>query len=297
MPSWSVLARSVHPRLVVCLAPALVFSASAARAESRQCIEQHARAQDLRREGNLLQAKLMLAACSRDERCPSVVSAECTEMLEQLRPSIPSVVFAAVSPEGRDTVDVEVYVDGELRLQQLPLKAVEFNPGQYRFRFVAASGESIEQPLLLREGERNRRLVIDFRPPGGAPEPAFPEEPPEEPPAEEPSSPTASYVLGGIGLASLGSFAFFAVQGRRIQERCIPTCSDEEVDVIYRNYLVADISLGVGLVALTTATILYFTHDSTPARRNGAASRRSRSVEMDAGVLPGGGFLGLNGHF
>src|SRR5690606_11281098 len=93
----------------------LLLAAPGARAEvppppqAPQRSELHARGEDLRREGKLLQAGQALQACSRDLECPGVISTECAQMLEQLRPSIPTLVFAAIDAQGRDTADVQVY--------------------------------------------------------------------------------------------------------------------------------------------------------------------------------------------
>lgn len=273
-----------------------MLAAPGARAEvppppqAPQCIELHARGQDLRREGRLLQAEQALQACSRDLECPGVISTECAQMLEQLRPSIPTLVFAAIDAQGRDTADVQVYVESEQRLDKLPIQAVEFNPGRYQFRFVGPSGEVVEKTLLLREGEKNRRVVIDFRPVDPPPVPG---------PGPESSGsgvPVASYVLGGLGILGLGSFTYFGLQGKLLEDDCSPRCSNDQIDDLRRNYLIADISLGVGIAALGAATIVFLASErDAPEIHAPRAARRSPKLEWQLGAGPGS--LQLSGSF
>lgn len=72
--------------------------------------------------------------------------------------------------------------------------------------------------------------------------------------------PVASWVLGGIGVAATASFVGFALAGKSAQsnelEACKPNCSSRAIDAVFREYLVADISLGVAVVSLAVATVL-----------------------------------------
>jgi hypothetical protein len=117
--------------------------------------------------------------------------------------------------------------------------------------------------VLLRTGERNRSVIATMD--GGRddrPDDARRDDARE---GEKPSGnvPTATWVFGGIGILALGSFGTFAVLGAqekaRLRTTCSPACSDSEVSTLRRDYLVADISLGVGIVALGLATIFLLT--------------------------------------
>ena len=126
-----------------------------------------------------------------------------------------------------------------------------------------------KRSIVAREGEKNRTVRIELprKPPPrvapaeGRPEARPPAEPPPEPIRAKP--PAMAWVLGSVGVAALGSFAYFAISAES-QTSCAPSCSDGEADEIYRKYLVADISLGVGVVALGVATYLFLKTPSKP---------------------------------
>jgi hypothetical protein len=135
-------------------------------------------------------------------------------------------------------------------------------------RFVAESGATTEQTLVARQGEKNRKVVVEFHtkaPPATQPPPAIPSASSSEEPDSKATRPTPVlvYVLGGVGVAALGSFAFFAASGKQKEnemfDECAPGCPQEDADSMRTRYLIADVSLGVSLLSLGTATVLYFT--------------------------------------
>jgi hypothetical protein len=74
--------------------------------------------------------------------------------------------------------------------------------------------------------------------------------------------------LGGLGLAGIGTFAYFGLSGKaeentlRGKTGCAPSCTPEETDPVRTKFLIANVSLGVGIVALGAATIIAFLHQS-----------------------------------
>jgi hypothetical protein len=73
--------------------------------------------------------------------------------------------------------------------------------------------------------------------------------------------PTASYLLGGLGVASLATFAVLATSGyaaeRRLRRTCAAACSSGKVDSVRTRYVVADVALGVGASSLIAAAALW----------------------------------------
>jgi hypothetical protein len=206
--------------------------------------------------------------------CPNVVRDECATQLRRLLPRIPRVVFAARNPDGQDLVDVRVYANGSLLLSQLGAEGLSMNPGRYRFALVGPDGRKTERDVLLREGEVNRRVDVVFVPPA-APGMA-PESPPPAPQTIWTLPVTISAVIAATGLALFG---FFAITGKSI-ESCRPACTRSEVDQLRRDYLVADVSLGVAVVSAATGA--YFVWD----RRASAGPITARLSHRH-----GGGFL------
>jgi hypothetical protein len=83
----------------------------------------------------------------------------------------------------------------------------------------------------------------------------------------------AAYVLGGVGVVALGSFAAFALSGKSAEsamDGCKPACTQAQADKMRLRYLLADVSLGVGVAALGVGGYLYFSAAREP---NGTAWR------------------------
>jgi hypothetical protein len=61
-------------------------------------------------------------------------------------------------------------------------------------------------------------------------------------------------IVTGVGALGVVSFSYFGLSGRRLESNlansCAPYCSDEQRDQVLRDYQIADVSLGVGAVAL-----------------------------------------------
>jgi len=101
--------------------------------------------------------------------------------------------------------------------------------------------------------------------------------------------PAGVWVLGGVGLVGLSSFAYFGATGKsgenRLARTCAPTCNPNDVDASHRKFLIADISLGVSAVAFAGAAYFYFTRPTkhkqatlfgvAPLARGGAAFVRA----------------------
>ncbi|WP_438021104.1 hypothetical protein WMF18_19420 [Sorangium sp. So ce315] len=278
-----------RPTLALSLAAALALSAAGAahaRPTKRACAAAYERAQGLRRDGRLLEAREALIACSQPA-CPPAAVADCGPWLAEVEQSLPSVVVAAKDADGRERLDVRVLVDGRLLTATLDGKALPVDPGLRTFRFEPATGQAVEERVLIREGEKNRAITATLgAPAAGAPAARRPlASPPLAAPAAaplaapaaaplatpaEPSIPPLAWVAGGVGVAGL---AVFAVAGALsldaeadLRATCAPRCAAGDVRAIRIQHAVADIGLGVGVVALGTAAWLYLTRP--PAARS-----------------------------
>ena len=211
--------------LAAAVASALVLGGVPARADltKAQCVDANVSAQNHRRAGKLALARDQLRLCS-DPRCPRLVRDDCTQRLEEVDGAQPTIVFDVKDAAGGDIGDVEVSVDGKVVTQKLDGTAVAVDPGEHTFSFRIDDQDVKPQVLLVKEGERSRRLTVKLGPEYGAvpvnPQPKQDDEPrlppppppPLPPPAQRSTAATAgSIALGGAGIVGLGVGALLGV--------------------------------------------------------------------------------------
>jgi hypothetical protein len=94
-----------------------------------------------------------------------------------------------------------------------------------------------------------------------------------------------------VGLAGIGAFTYFGISGleekSRLRSSCAPACTDDQTATLRARYLAADVSLGVGVIALAVAGYLFFhpTFDVTPAA--------TTTTNVSIAPSPGGATLGV----
>jgi hypothetical protein len=236
----------------------------AARADVAACVAAHSHGQAERNAGRLQSAKADFISCSTSE-CPGAIRSECASFLAEVEGYMASVVFAAVDADGTDVTDVKVQVDQQLVLDKLSGLATTLDPGSHEIIYTWPDGFEQKQTVVVAQGEKNRRVELRRAPNKVEP-------PPSPAPAAAPhvkSTPALAYVLAGVGVAALGSFAAFAVTGKsaeRAMDGCKPACTKAELDKMRLRYLVADISLGVGVVALGASGYLFISASREPTR-------------------------------
>jgi len=296
-PRWSIA-----PRAVVAMATTLLVIASTAdvmaQSTTQQCVDAHGEAQVLAKKTKLIEARSRALVCAQDS-CPKLVKSECIDLLEDIRARVPSIVFAISGPDG-DLSDVIVEADGKKVLDRVTGASLDVDPGAHTFVFRAEGYPTREKRLVVHEGEKRRLVEVTL---GANPEPLGepndgPEEIPTTPGPEPPDDdaggvPIGPVVFGAVGLVGLGMFAAFGAVGlgeRSDLDACKPTCSDDEVDPVRTKFIIADISLAVGVVSLGVATIMLLSGADEP--ETGKAG-----VSVVGGPLPGGGVLGLGGAF
>lgn len=279
-----------------------VAGAQDAKEAKQQCITAHADSQKLRADSKMQEAREKLLICTRPE-CPAAVRTDCGKWLSEVQEEVPSVVVVATDANGNDVADVKVMVDGKVAAAELTGQPVFLDPGSHTLRFERQGYAPVERKVVIRVGERNRRVEVSFAPTLAGGENAGGTEPGrttgDATPAKDVGSsgggrgvPTMTWVLGGVGVVGLGSFGFFALNGRSKEndlEKCKPNCPHSDVQSAKTSYLIGDISLGVGVAALAGAAYFYF------AQPKPAAAARRAPVWLDvrptqhgmAGVVSG----------
>ena len=292
------------PRLLPAAAFALAaFSAPPSHAappdaaRKAQCAAAFEEGQELEKAGRLVEARGKFVSCS-DQACPAVVRDECATMLPRVESSLPTIVPGLRDAQGNDVVSAEVTLDGTVLTKTLDGQPIAVNPGPHTLRFVAPNAAPVERQVVVRVGEKNRVITVDLEAKGAT---APPDGGPDKPAATGTSGKrVASYVLGGLGVVSLGAFAYLGITGKSdlagLRDGCGRTqsCAEADVDAVKTTLLLADVSLGVGVVSLGVATALFFT--SGGDEKKPAAAARVTMIPVVA-PLPGGAAAMLIGTF
>lgn len=114
----------------------------------------------LRKRGRLVAARTSLGTCTSDA-CPQMIREDCLKALHDLTAATPAVRFQAM--EGTSEVmDVRVLMDNEPLLEKLDGKAVDVDPGDHVFTFFAKGHPTQTQKVSLKEGEKDRVVVIQL---------------------------------------------------------------------------------------------------------------------------------------
>ncbi|MBX3221177.1 MAG: hypothetical protein KF795_11705 [Labilithrix sp.] len=295
-PSSHRSPRTVAPaRRVLALAAVLTGLASAAapttaaasEPDKAYCADTYRNAQIQRKSGALLRARESLLVCVSD-RCPSMMQPDCTRWLTEVEAALPSIAFAAKGVDGKDVTAVHVTMDGQHLTETLDGKSISLDPGSHTLRFEHASEPPIEQTIMVREGEKARVVSVSW----AKTEKTTPGGEPAEPRSER-RTPTSVWVLGGVGVAATATFGALALHGmsRRsaLEKECFGSCRQEQVDSIKTQLLVADVALGVGVVSLGVAAVLFLTSGgSSSTERDRAEGARSapRPGFVSFGVAP-----------
>jgi hypothetical protein len=216
----------------------------------RVCIAASTDGQTLRQQGKLLAAREQLIACARDA-CPPIVRSHCARWLAEVETAIPSVVVRAEDPDGADATRARLSIDG--RAVKLDGHPVRLDPGQHTVAIENDGGARREERVLLVEGETSRRITLRFPPVAGASTPSTP------PNRNGRSVPAGAWVLGGVGLVSLGVATYFGVTAKSdldgLNATCSPHCSDAQTQPGRTSALLFDVFLGTGAAAVGGALV------------------------------------------
>jgi hypothetical protein len=269
------------------LAPAVVLAAvswpspaAANRPQQAECIDAYTDGQELKHAGALRRARERLLICARDP-CSPVLVRDCVSWLEEIERKLPTVVVEARDSQGHDINDVGVWIDGAEVASKLDGRAIEIDPGEHKLRLTHTGNGDIEQPLTVREGDKGRRLSFAFPAPvrpeaaviAPAPAPTVPRD--ARPETQKRGIPGGVYPLGAASVLALGVSAYFGVKGLRLRgdlDACKGACPSDRVNDARHSFLASDIALGVAVVSLAAAAVVWLTADRGP--HGHAATRR-----------------------
>jgi hypothetical protein len=255
-------------------------------------------AQPLRKAGHLGAAKRQLLVCV-NKSCPAMVRDDCVSQLSEIEKAMPTVVFAAMDAEDRDLSAVQVRMDGEPLVDHLDGTSVPVDPGEHTFQFEVAGSVVVSRTVVLREGERDRRVVVSFTAPQRTTVPSARH---GEPEAESATSPTLwpAYVAVGVGVLGLAAGVIFTVSAINQNSTLAGECTlpnsgcdpryQPQLDILHKDQVLAGIGYGVAAVGAGLGTYLFVTSGSSSPK---AQSRAPSMLVPRIGL----GWLGVGGQF
>jgi hypothetical protein len=169
--------------------------------------------------------------------------------------SIPSVIVSVRTLAGKDLSDVRVLVDGNLIHERLTGSAIEVKPGERQFRLEPRGAPPVERTILINTGEKNRLLSIVLGDDAAGDE--------QLAASRKPGPPLVPAVLGAGGLAVAGVGIALDIAGTvalgDMRATCAPLCRESAVDAARAQIIAGDTLLGVGVVMIGAAVILWLT--------------------------------------
>ncbi|MBL8743559.1 MAG: hypothetical protein JNK04_20755 [Myxococcales bacterium] len=232
----------------------LVAEPSRARAdEVEACADAAESGQKLSLEKKHVEAKRAFIRCVQAS-CPTEIREVCAPLLEDASKRIAWVTVRVRDAEGHDIVDARV-LEGQTEFQpRIDAVAREVSPGVYRFHATSGTLRSKDVEVAIAEGERRAVDITLELPPTAA-----------KPTSTGPGP--APWIVGGVGLAALTTFA--VLQGisqsrySELEDTCgvTGTCDPDEVSALDAQFKASVVMLAVGGAAVVTSAVLFLTLD------------------------------------
>ncbi len=271
------------------VAMASVTGASLARADdTAKCVEAAEKAEELRGAGKLFDAKAQLDICG-SVGCPALVHRDCTNWLVEVMSVLPTVVLGARDAKGRDVSDVRVTVDGRALSERLDGNPLPLDPGRHTFRFETKGFAAVDEPVVLRQGEKNRIVIVTFADSkadarvASAPTPADLLLPAPDAPSYWTGRRIGGIAVGAVGLVALGVGGAMALSARSqfdsAQGASGPTRRDESMNAANKADLATVFVVGGAAVA-AAGVVVWLTAPSRKERAGSALAVGTNGREL-----------------
>lgn len=177
--------------------------------------------------------------------CPADIRKECLRRVDEVNVAIPTVIFEVKDMAHRDLSAVRVSMDGEMLAERLDGMELAVDPGDHRFTFEMTGYRAVQQQLVIRQGEKNRRehvVVGNVDPASPMPASAAlgpdlhatkgPQNAPSDGRSGLGTQKTLALVAAGVGVVGIGlgtAFGVVAMSKKEDAERICPaSCADAE---------------------------------------------------------------------
>lgn len=280
--SWAAAAIALVPSVARAAEPPTPTECSAAYEESQR----------LSNKGKLQGALEQLVVCAQPS-CPQFLAKECSSDYELVSKRVPTIIVRVQDATGKPLTEARVSMDGAVMSNSLGGAALPVDPGIHEFTFEQQGFQPATLRVVVAEGQKNQPVVAKLETLPVASPPAAPPVPSK--PKARPSStgskriPTASYVLGALGIAGLATGTAFRLIGadsyNDLEARCGRACPPDDVDPVKTQFTVSSIGFGIGAAALVAAGVVLVVGSDPEPRTDVATARWS----IRAVYAPGGG--------
>ncbi|MGC4067158.1 MAG: hypothetical protein QM784_21465 [Polyangiaceae bacterium] len=231
------------------LGVAFIGEIAVAQTDPSACIAAHADGQVFRAQNKLIASRERFQTCAAAD-CPPIIRKDCLEFGSAVERNLPTLRLQPRDPQGRPVDGVDVDLDGVRLRADLVQQVIAVDPGDHVFRFRAPDQTTVSVSVRAKTGEKERVVVAEFSD------------------LDRHSTtdpwPIVTYALAGVGGLGIASFVGFGLAGKSLEhdlDKCAPNCTSHgTADRMHTRYLIADISLGVGVLSLGAAAYSYFTH-------------------------------------
>lgn len=292
------VARAFRFAATSAVALALVATATPAQADARaECVTASEKAQQARNAGRLSEARGQLVICGRSE-CPKLIQSDCTNWMSEVIAILPTVIPSAKDRKGRDLIDVKVLLDGKVVSETLDGKPFPVDPGVHVFKFETKGAPPVDEKIVVKQGEKNRIVTVTFAigedpDQGGAKKPgaidAGRDGDRRDDDGRRSSPPIAAFIVGGLGLAALGTALYINLDAnadaRKLRDECAPKCDPADVDDVEQRRIVAGVTAAAGGALLIAGIVLFFVHNSGDSRGGRAHGPTFAVAPITGGAL------------
>jgi hypothetical protein len=231
---WPLKFRIASALLIVVslAAPCAARADGKANDDRKVCTDAYGKAQTLRDDHKLRDAREQLRVCSQPT-CKAFIVKDCTSWLLDVEARLPSIVLSAKDARGQALVDVTVSMDGTVVEPKLDGDSIEVDPGQHTFTFVASDGTKVEQSFAVLEGQKAQSVAAIVPTTASLSVAKAEQEAVRAPAKDEPraapargASPqkTIGIVVGAVGLASVAVGAVFGLLAQSAKDSYEQQC-------------------------------------------------------------------------
>jgi hypothetical protein len=225
------------------------------------------------------------------------------EHIAEIEPKL-SRLTIAVTPAAANVAGLQVKLDGGAIGKAAWGAAIPVDPGKHTLEATAPGKKTWTGDVEIGADADKKSIEV----------PALADAPAEAPKTTTTNTTTdvtpsnqktIGFIVGGVGVVALGVGAVFGIRSFSKWSERNDNCPNdvcnakakEAADSATTSANIANVGVGVGLVAIGVGAFLILTAPSAPEKTASKPLSIAKNVQVTPGALPGGGFIGLSGAF